>query len=57
MSEDKRPRNRRNELYETCKECGIEPQQCKGFCVVQKLEAEAEQEMNRRKKNGSRIQR
>lgn len=54
---DKRPRNRKGELYRMCMICNIAPDMCKGFCLSQVLEAEAEQEMNRRKKDGSRIQR
>lgn len=52
---DKRPRNKKGELYEMCKLCNIEPDMCQGFCLSQIIEAEAEQEMNRRKKDGSRI--
>lgn len=52
---DKRPRNSKGELYNMCKQCNIAPDQCQGFCVAQIIEAEAEAEINRRKKNGSRI--
>ena len=52
---DKRPRNRTGGLYEMCKLCNIEPDKCQGFCLAQVIEAEAEQETIRRKKDGSRI--
>lgn len=38
-------------------ECKIEPDRCKGFCIFQRLEKEAEQEKNGRKGHGNRIQR
>ena len=55
MNVDKRPKNKKGELYEMCKLCNIEPVQCQGFCLAQIIEAEAEQETIRRKNDGSRI--
>ena len=55
MKVDKRPKNKSGELYNACKTCNIGPQECKGFCVIQRIEAEAEAETIRRKNNGSRI--
>lgn len=54
---DKRPRRRDGSIYFMCSRCGIEPEQCKGYCVVNILEKEAEQRTKRRKADGSRIQR
>lgn len=52
---DKRPRRLDGSLYQSCEECKIEPDRCKGFCIFQRLEKEAEQEKNGRKEDGDRI--
>lgn len=41
---DKRPRRPDGSLYQSCEECKIEPNRCKGFCIFQRLEKEAERE-------------
>lgn len=54
---DKRPKRQDGSLFPTCETCGVQPERCKGFCIIQRIAAEAEKEINRRKENGSRIQR
>lgn len=54
---DKRPRRPNGSLYPACEMCGIMPGTCKGFCVFQRIAKEAEQEINRRKEHGNRLQR
>lgn len=54
---DKRPRRKDGSLYPSCTECKVAPEQCKGFCIFQRIAKEAEQEMNRRKEHGNRFQR
>ena len=44
---DKRPRRPDGSLYQSCEECKIEPDRCKGFCIFQRLEKEAEREKKR----------
>lgn len=41
---DKRPRRPDGTLYRSCEECKLEPYECKGFCIFQKLEKCEEQE-------------
>lgn len=53
---DKRPRRPDGTLYKPCETCGVLPDTCKGFCIFQRIAKEAEQEMNRRKEHGNRIQ-
>ena len=57
MSIDKRPRRQDGSLYPPCETCGILPDMCKGFCIFQRIAKEAEQELNRRREDGDRIQR
>lgn len=57
MSIDKRPRRQDGSLYPPCETCGILPDTCKGFCIFQRIAKEAEQELNRRREDGDRIQR
>lgn len=52
---DKRPRRKDGSIYQSCTECGIAPEQCKGFCIFQRMEKETEK--NRRKEHGNRLQR
>lgn len=49
--QDRRPRKENGQLYEACKICHIEQHECKGFCIFQRIEKEAEQEMKRRNQN------
>ena len=57
MGMDKRPMRPDGSLYPPCETCGISPDRCKGFCIFQIIAKEAEQELNRRKEDGDRIQR
>lgn len=39
---DKRPRKEDGSLFISCKSCGVPPDRCKGFCIFQRMTAEAE---------------
>lgn len=49
---DKRPRKEDGSLFTSCKSCGVPPDRCKGFCIFQRMTAEAEKQKQEEKSNG-----
>nr|DAI74256.1 MAG TPA: hypothetical protein [Caudoviricetes sp.] len=49
---DKRPRKEDGSLFISCKLCGVPPDRCKGFCIFQRMTAEAEKQKQEEKSNG-----
>lgn len=39
-------------LFTSCKSCGVPPDRCKGFCIFQRMTAEAEKQKQEEKSNG-----
>lgn len=47
---DKRPRKEDGSLFISCKSCGVPPDRCKGFCIFQRMTAEAEKQKQEEKR-------